>query len=153
MATTASVVLRPVKPEGFNWPERISVRTSARLLPSAVRTPAMTRPVDGSITSPTAFTTTRAATTRPSGVTIDAVPRPPRIARDAPASLPTVAPLPAPTFPSTAGPAVAVAAARYPHSAVGLIFGSPTFRSNTTAAGTIGTFPNSVSNPMPRPSR
>ena len=52
------------------WPSsplRSSLRTSASDLPSAVRTPATTWPVDGSMMSPTALTATMAATTRPFG--------------------------------------------------------------------------------------
>ena len=47
---------------------------------------------------------------------------------------------PAPTFPSTTGASVAAFAARYPQSAVGRIFGSPTMRSNSDAPGTVGTY-------------
>ena len=50
-------------------------------LPSSVRTPATTSPVAGSMMSPTAFTATSAATTRPFGSVIAAVPMPPFIAR------------------------------------------------------------------------
>ena len=57
------------------------MRASARPRPSAVRTPATTRPVAGSMTSPRAFTATRAATTRPSGSTMAAVPIPAFMAR------------------------------------------------------------------------
>ena len=93
--------------------DRISRRASASRLPSSVRTPATTAPVAGSMMSPTAFTATSAATTRPFGNAIAAVPTPAFIARSRfPASLPTVAPAPAPMFPSATGPSLAVDAAR-----------------------------------------
>src|SRR5256885_8189904 len=65
---------------------------------------------------------------------------PPFMAREDPALLPMVAPVPAPTLPSATGAVDAACAARYPQSAVGLIFGlAPTFRSMRLAAGTMGT--------------
>ena len=51
------------------------------LRPSSVRPPAMNVPVAGSMTLPTALTATSAATTRPSGSSIAALPMPPFIAR------------------------------------------------------------------------
>ena len=82
----------------------MSARTSARLLPSSVRTPATTLPVAGSMTSPAALTAAMAPTMRPFGSAMLAEPMPPFIARAAPAILPTVAPAPAPTLPSATAP-------------------------------------------------
>ena len=65
----------------------MSVRASAKPLPSAVRTPATTLPVAGSMMSPTALTATSAATTRPSGSVIDADPMPAFIDRPGPRHL------------------------------------------------------------------
>src|SRR5207253_1265156 len=66
-----------------------------------------------------------------------------------PPVLPTVAPAPAPIVPSFTASLVAAAAARYPQSALGRIFGLlPTGRSNRIAAGTIGTLPEPVGQPM-----
>jgi hypothetical protein len=80
--------------------ERRMARASAKPLPSAVRTPATTRPVAGSMMSPAALTATSAATTVPSAIVIAAVPIPAFIMRVGPANLPTVAPAPAPIEPS-----------------------------------------------------
>jgi len=71
----------------------------------------MNCPVVGSITLPAALTATIAATTSPPGTSIAALPTPPFIARSARISFPTVAPAPAPTFPSTTGSLVAARAA------------------------------------------
>src|SRR5204862_5127903 len=109
-------------------------------LPSSVRVPATTWPDEGSMMSPTALTATNAATTRPFGRRMAAEPMPAFIGR--PADLPTVAPAPAPTLPSFTGSAVAAAAALYPQSALGRIFGlPPNDRSNRIAEGTMGTTP------------
>src|SRR5262249_55417666 len=70
-----------------------------------------------------------------------------------PKSLATVAPVPAPTFPSGTSPSAAASHAARPAAAPGLAFGSPTARSNSTAAGTIGTRATPVSKPMPASSR
>ena len=115
--------------------------------------PATTWPVDGSMTSPRALTATSAATTSPSGLTIAVVPSPPFIACSRPFILPTVAPAPAPTFPSAILPVVAACAAADPQSAPGRIDGSPTLRSKRIAAGTIGTVAPPYLKPMPRCSR
>ena len=72
-------------------------------------------PVAGSTMSPRALTATIAATTRPFGRVMAALPMPPFIARSRPPILPTVAPAPAPTFPSATGPSVAAFAAWKPH--------------------------------------
>ena len=76
----------------------------------ASRVPATSAPVSGSRTSPSALTATSAPTTTSPRRT-DALPIPPRIARATPWSLPTLAPVPAPTLPSATGPATAAAAA------------------------------------------
>ena len=115
VATRPMVVLAPgcgcaERGRRRSAPERISVRTSASPLPSSVRTPATTLPVPGSMMSPTAFTATMAATTRPFGRTIAAEPRPPFIERPSPI-LPTVAPAPAPTLPSGTAASLAPCAA------------------------------------------
>ncbi len=81
-------------------------------MPSAVRTPAITLLVAGSMTSPTAFTATSAEMTSPSGSTSDADPIPAFIGRRGSPSFPTVAPAPAPTLPSATASAVAAPAAR-----------------------------------------
>ena len=114
VATTAIVVLPPGRaPAGARpmAPLRICVRTSASPLPSSVRIPATTLPVDGSTTSPAAFTATMAPTIRPLGSAMLAEPSPPFMARPAPPILPTVAPAPAPTLPSGTAPFDAVVAA------------------------------------------
>ena len=61
--------------------------------------------------SPTALTATSAATVTPLGIVTAALPSPPFIARDPPRSFPTVAPAPAPTFPSFTGEVLAMVAA------------------------------------------
>jgi hypothetical protein len=61
-----------------------------------------------------------------------------------------VAPVPAPTEPSATGASVAASHAARPAAASGRTDGSPIPRSNSTAAGTIGTRAISVSNPMSR---
>ena len=99
--------------------------------------------------SPTALTATIAATMRPFGRAIEALPMPAFIDRPGPPSLPTVAPAPAPTDPSVTAALVAAAAALYPQSAVGRIFGlPPTPRSKRIAAGTIGTRDGPAGQPM-----
>ncbi len=55
------------------------------------------------MTSPAALTTTIAATIRPSGSVMDALPMPPFMPRSMPPVLPIVAPAPAPTLPSATG--------------------------------------------------
>ena len=98
-------------------PARNSLRASANPLPSDDRTPATTAPVLGSMTSPTAFTTTIAATISgaelgPAETEIDAVPSPPFIGPAPPPDFPIVAPAPAPTLPSVTVPSFAATAAR-----------------------------------------
>ena len=62
--------------------------------------------------SPAAFRATKAATVRPLGKVIEAVPMPPFIPEPPlPPNLPTVAPAPAPTLPSAMAPVVASFAA------------------------------------------
>ena len=108
-----------------------------------LRTPATTLPVAGSMMSPTAFTATMAATTRPFG----SGDRRPSRGRPSSAAtlpiLPTVAPAPAPTLPSATG-----AVGRGLRGLVAAVGGRPdlaacrrTPRSNRMAAGTIGTTP------------
>jgi hypothetical protein len=68
------------------------------------------------MTSPTAFTATIAPTTRPLPSVMDQEPIPAfigdrRPSAPRPPSLPTVAPAPAPTFPSETGPSEAAEAA------------------------------------------
>lgn len=75
-------------------------------------------PVDGSTTSPNAFTTAHAPTTVPPPAS-EAVPNPPFIARPAPRAFPTVAPVPAPAEPEAGGRDEAAAAASYPIDASG----------------------------------
>ena len=92
----------------FGWPARSNLRASASC-PFAPRTPAITCPVSGSMMSPIALTATIAATTRPLGNVIadDPIPAfigpPPTVS--CPRNLPTVAPAPAPTLPSSTGAA------------------------------------------------
>src|SRR5690606_31054708 len=69
--------------------------------------PATMRPVSGSTTSPSALTTASAATVPPPGRGRAALPNPAFIAYCGPAHLPTVAPVPTPTLPSSTGPAPA----------------------------------------------
>ena len=110
----------------------------SRRPPAASRVPAISAPVSGSRTSPTAFTATSAPTTTPPTRTL-AEPMPPRIARARPYSLPTLAPVPAPTLPSATAPADATLAASQPISRVGRARPSPTLRSKRNAPGTCGT--------------
>lgn len=119
VATTTSVVFLFCK----------SVRPAPRFICSAVfaksrdsretRAPATILPVDGSMTSPTAFTAASAETTTPpeSGIVYDPIPD--FMARVMPNNLPTVAPVPAPTAPSTTALLVAAADADSPISRVG----------------------------------
>src|SRR5581483_7402218 len=101
--------------------------------------------------SPSALTANRAPTiTSPSSAA--AVPTPPFTWRSGPWSLATVAPVPAPTLPSSTSSEAASQAA-YPSLGPGRALGSPTPRSNRTAAGTIGTTARPAGNPTPRSSR
>ena len=111
VATTPIVVCSGAPKRESGAVERRSAAESLRRSPSGVsRVPAISEPVWGSRTSPTAFTATRAPTTAPPTSAL-AEPRPPRMARPMPCSLPTLAPVPAPTLPSATGPAAAAAAA------------------------------------------
>ncbi len=99
---------------------------------------------------PTAFTATMAPTVTPSGSTMAAEPMPlAGAARFAPAcpscsrSRPHRAPAAVPWQPRRA--------AALPMAASGAAFGSPTVRSNSTAAGTMGT--RAIPMSMPRPAR
>src|SRR2546425_12170393 len=100
------------------------------------------------MTSPKAFTTTSAPTITPPGRLTAQVPTPPFIAVWGPNTLPTVAPLPAPTLPSSTGPADAPRAAAQPISAVGRTVALPIIRAKITAAGTTETFATAASNPI-----
>ncbi len=64
-----------------------------------------------------------------------------------------MAPVPAPTLPSSTGPAVAAAAARRPWAAPGRTTDEPCPRSNRDMPTTIGTTPALVGSPTPRSSR
>src|SRR5439155_71358 len=119
-------------------PAKAFAESTSRRLSGASRAPATSAPVLGSRTSPTAFTTTTAPTTS-SPSRREALPRPPRIARPMRCTLPTLAPVPAPTLPSANGPAAALAAASMPISRVGRARPSPTLRSKMNAPGTCGT--------------
>ena len=111
VATTPMVVFSPGRPVDWRGaPARSSLRASARCCPSSVRVPATTCPVSGSMMSPTALTATIAATTSPFGSLIAADPMPAFIGF--PPDLPTVAPAPAPTLPSSTGASEAASAAR-----------------------------------------
>ena len=111
VATTPMVVLAP--PWGpFDAPSRSSRRASASPCPLAVRTPARTDCVVGSMMSPTALTATMAATVSPLSRVPAAAPSPPFMARAMPRSSPPVAPAPAPTLPSADVSLLAWVAAR-----------------------------------------
>ena len=92
------VVAMPAISGAGSCPSHSAAMMSSGCLPSSVRAPAITRPVAGSTTSPTALTATSAATVI-APTLIDALPMPPFIARSVPNSLPTEAPAPAPTLP------------------------------------------------------
>ena len=98
----------------------------------------MSRPVSGSRTSPTAFTAMSAPRCTPSR-SRTAQPSPPFVARAMPWSLPTLAPVPAPTLPSATGPGRAPAAARMAHRAIGpRAVGSPSAEVVEDGAGHVG---------------
>ena len=101
---------RPARDWAHRRPRMSRPRIGERL---AVRrpTPATTLPVAGSMTSPTAFTATMAATMRPSGIRSPRCRGRPSSIDPAPPSFPTVAPAPAPIDPSAAWSGVAAAAA------------------------------------------
>ena len=103
-------------------------------------------PVARSTAEPAAFTAASAATVVPSSRTALAVPIPPL-------RPPTRAPVPAPTTPCATGPSAAASTAAAPVAAVGRSAGSlagpPRPRSNSTAAGTIGTTAPGTGKPTP----
>src|SRR5919106_159244 len=107
--------------------------------------PAGGRPSSSS-TARKAFTTARGHTVAPQAE-ISAAPRP-RAARPTPIGHPTPAPIP----PKAEASSEAAWQAAYPWADPGRAVGSPTRRSNTTAAGTIGTRATPTSNPTPRSS-
>src|SRR6266511_778443 len=156
VATTASVVFANGRAGGASacpWP--VGEPPGGRPVGASSESgsgsaPARMSPASSRI-SPRAFTAARAPTTS-SPRRADAVPRPPFTARWGPWSLATVAPAPAPTFPwGTSVEAELHACA--PSPGPGRAFGSPTPRSNRTAAGTMGTRATPASNPIPRSSR
>ena len=126
--------------------------------PSAVpRMPAMGRRVAGSMTFPTALTAETAPTM--SGPSWNArAPRPAFMQRSGPASLPTVAPVPAPTQPSSKPVSLrstlssASRTARMPFMLEGRTSARPKARSNRQLEQTMGTLPTPTSRPMPRSS-
>ena len=112
LVATTPIVVWPVS---ANRPRAVPAASALaesirRLLSGAWRAPAISVPVSGSRTSPTALTATRAPTTTSPRRT-EALPIPPRIERSRRYTLPTVAPVPAPTLPSATGPAAAAFAA------------------------------------------
>ena len=106
------------------------------------------RPFFGSTTSPKALTTTKAATVTPDTVNA-ALPMPPFMARWGPNTLPTVAPVPAPTLPMPTGAELALVQAIQPLMRSGRMRASPTPRSKITAAGTMGTRTGPTGKPWP----
>src|SRR5690606_40841587 len=96
------------------------------------------------VVEPTAFTTTRAPTSKPDRVVTLAEPRPPL-------KFTVLAPYPPPTVPSGNRPAAADSAACQPRSQYGGMrpqFLSPPFRrSNTMACEAIGTFADPMRTP------
>ena len=83
VATTPIVVAAPGWKGAGNSPARMACIVSSSAVPSALRAPATGRPLDGSITSPSAFTATSAPTVMPAART-EAEPMPPFIARAMP---------------------------------------------------------------------
>src|SRR5206468_5054508 len=108
-----------------NPPRRIACVVPVRRVPRGEsRNPATISPLEGSITSPQAFTTVRAPTT--SGPLLrDAEPSPDFMARPIPRSLPTLAPVPAPTLPCVTGRWLAARQALRAMPAVGRARGLP----------------------------
>ena len=84
---------------------------------------------------------------------MDAEPTPPLLAFSKPAPFPTIAPMPAPTFPSRVSVSEAASHAAYASSGPGRTEALPNPRSKIAAVGTIGTTPAGVGCPMPRSSR
>src|SRR5690606_31122065 len=133
-ATTPIVVFNrlsavPVPAEG-NSPGRRGQRVTPNSPPCSYSA-AYGSPVSGRTTSPAAFTTASAPTTKPSTCSL-AEPTPPF-------SEPACAPAPAPAVPWATEPSVAASHAAYPNAAPGRRPHSPRGRSQMTAAGTIGT--------------
>src|SRR5579862_644657 len=155
VATTTSVVFcrEAPAPAPFFMMRALPANS---MLSGDVRAPATIFRLAGSRTSPTALTAASAATFTPAcepSNSSENEPIPDFIACFIPRSLPTVAPVPAPTAPSTTGLSVAAAAADSPISRVGRIFVFPIPRSNKMAAGTIGIRARPNSNPTPLCSR
>src|SRR6266545_7337199 len=100
---------------------------------------------------PTALTANSAPTTTEPSVA-EAEPIPPFTCRSGPRILATVAPVPAPTVPSSTC-SVAAPHAPYPSLGPGRALGSPIPRSNSAAPGTMGTTATPAGNPIPRSSR
>src|SRR3989337_2778681 len=88
---TASVSAKGPSPPRRTGPTRIT------------RAPAITWPVGGSITSPSALTATIAPTMTPPPTSTEAVPTPDFIAPPMPRIFPTLAPIPTPALPSHGG--------------------------------------------------
>ena len=121
--------------------------------PSAVaRMPAIGWRVAGSTTLPTAFTADTAPTCRLPSWKARA-PSPDFMQRSGPPSLPTVAPVPAPTHPSASGRLSGVMSASRtamaPSKLVGRACELPNARSNRQLEHTMGTRPQPTSRPMP----
>ena len=121
-------------------------------LSAEVRMPATHSPVRGSTTLPQALTETTAPTlTGPSATA--AVPRPAFMQVAGPMSLPTVAPVPAPTLPCSSVVGVLSSASRtaaMPASMSGRTVGSPKARSKIQLEHTMGTCVGPTDRPMPR---
>ena len=142
------VVLVPASSGRGSSPRSKARQVSCSWRPSGLRAPASRAPLWGSTTSPTALQAISAPTVTPRTVS-EAVPMPPFMARSMPKTLPTQAPMPAPTLPSAGRAALAAWQAAWPASAPGRMRLSPTARSNSTAAGTMGTRPTPTSSPIP----
>src|SRR5438874_1467217 len=99
VATTASVVLRPFPTAPNGAPPRAKCVSASANVPSAARAPARTAPAPSRML-PTALSTTSAPTTMSPPLAAQ-LPTPPFMAARGPSAFPTVAPVPAPTDPST----------------------------------------------------
>ena len=148
VATMPMVVAMPAIRCAGNWPSTSAASVSSGVRPSSARAPATTRPEAGSTTSPMALTATSAPTVMAPTFS-DALPMPPFIARPMPNSLPTQAPAPAPTLPWAGWAVLAASHAAKPAAASGRMRASPTHRSNSTAAGTMGTRAGPTCTPWP----
>ena len=122
-------------------------------VPSGVaRTPAIGSSEVGSTTLPQAFTAVTAPTWSSPSLKARA-PRPLFMTWSGPSSLPTVAPVPAPTVPSANSPgslSSAVDTAASPAATSGRAVGSPKARSKRHAEHTMGTTVGPTGKPMPR---